>query len=197
MSEEEQAGSSNKEFLTTLAKGLAVVRAFNEQQKTLTVSEAADIVGISRATSRRILHTLYELGYVKQEGRNFSLTPNTLELGYKFLSTQSWIDRANGLLKELSDDVEESCSAGILQENEIVYVAHLPSHHLLSIDESVGTRLSAFHTSMGRVQLGFLDDDELWRRLNNAKIAPLTPVTDRRMKLPMFVVTLKKKPMPD
>src|SRR6266704_737642 len=83
----------------------------------------------SGAAARRVLRTLAELGYVTQLGRQFSLAPRILELGFAFLSTQSWIDRAEPLMKELSHSLHESCSAAILQGNEIVYVARMPAPH--------------------------------------------------------------------
>ena len=131
----------------------------------------------TRATARRILSTLAELNYVEQHGRQFSLSPNILQLGFAYLATQSWIDRAVPLMKDLSERVGESCSASILQGIEIVYVARVPTKRIMSVAASVGSRLPAFHTAMGRVQLGFLDDAEIWRRLKSVRIEPLTPST--------------------
>src|SRR5262249_23637755 len=157
---------ADREFMATLAKGLAVLGAFGEQHPTLTLSEAAAAADLSRAAARRVLRTLAELGYVTQLGRQFSLAPRILELGFAFLSTQSWIDRAEPLMKELSHSLGESCSAAILQGNEIVYVARMPApHRIMSTTIAIGSRLPAFHTSLGRVQLGFLGEAELRRRL--------------------------------
>ena len=164
--------------MVTLAKGLAVLGAFGEQHPSLTLSEAAAATGLSRAAARRVLLTLAELGYVSQAGRDFSLAPRILELGFAFLSTQSWIDRAEPLMKELSHLLRESCSAAILQGDEIVYVARMPApHRIMSTTIAVGSRLPAFHTSLGRVQLGFLGEDELRRRLADRKITAYTPTT--------------------
>ena len=169
---------SDREFMGTLAKGLAVLGAFGEQHPSLTLSEAAAATGLSRAAARRVLLTLAELGYVSQAGRDFSLAPRILELGFAFLSTQSWIDRAEPLMKELSHLLRESCSAAILQGDEIVYVARMPApHRIMSTTIAVGSRLPAFHTSLGRVQLGFLGEDELRRRLADRKITAYTPTT--------------------
>jgi IclR family pca regulon transcriptional regulator len=148
--------------MTTLAKGLAVLGSFGEQRPAMTLSDAAAANGLSRATARRVLRTLAGLGYVAQKGRSFSLAPRILELGFAYLSTQSWIDRAEPLMKELSHSLRESCSAAILQGAEIVYVARMPApHRIMSTTIAVGTRLPAFHTSLGRAQLGFLPEAEL------------------------------------
>jgi len=172
-----QPEPADKEFMATLAKGLAVLGCFGKQRPTMTLSEAAQAADLSRATARRILRTLAELGYVEQHGRDFALSPNILKLGFAYLSTQSWIERAQPLMKELSERLHESCSASILQGTEIVYVARVPTRRIMSATLSVGSRLPAFHTSMGRVQLGYLDDAEIWRRLRSVRLEPYTPST--------------------
>jgi IclR family pca regulon transcriptional regulator len=160
----------DKEFMTTLAKGLAVLGAFGKQRPTMTLSEAAQVADLSRATARRVLRTLAQLGYVEQDGRTFSLSPRILDLGFAYLSTQSWIDRAMPLMRELSERFGESCSAAILQGNDIVYVARVPTI-------SVGSRLPALHTALGRILFGYLDEAEIWRRLMSQRIEAYTPQT--------------------
>jgi IclR family pca regulon transcriptional regulator len=167
----------DKEFMTTLAKGLTVLAAFGRQRPAMTLSEAADVAGLSRATARRVLRTLAQLGYVAQDGRAFTLTSRVLELGFAYLSGQNWIDRALPLMKDLSERLSESCSGSILQGTEVVYVARIPARRIMSTALAVGSRLPAFHTAMGRAQLGFLDDMEIWRRLHSVRIEPYTPYT--------------------
>lgn len=168
----------DKEFMATLEKGLAVLGAFGGERRRMTLSEAAALTGLSRATARRILRTLTALGYLLHDGKHFSLAPRILELGFAYLSTQSWIDRAEPLMKELSHDVRESCSAAILQDTEIVYIARMPApHRLMSVSIAIGTRLPAFHAALGRIQLGHLPEDEIWRRLKSIRLAPYTPLT--------------------
>jgi IclR family pca regulon transcriptional regulator len=171
------SGPDDKEYMATLAKGLAVLGLFGRQRPAMTLSEAALAANITRATARRILRTLADLGYVEQRGRQFSLSPNILQLGFAYLATQNWIERAVPLMKDLSERLGESCSAAILQGTEIVYVARVPTRRIMSVAVSVGSRLPAFHSSMGRVQLGFLDPSEIWRRLKSVRIEPMTPST--------------------
>jgi IclR family pca regulon transcriptional regulator len=164
--------------MASLAKGLAVLGAFGGERPTMSLSEAAAVAGLSRAAARRALITLTELGYLVQNGRGFTLAPRVLELGFSYLSIQSWIERAEPLLRNLSHELGESCSAAILQEAEIVLVARVPApDRLMSPMIAVGARLPAFHTALGRIQLGFLDEAEIWRRLRAHPIAPHTPST--------------------
>ena len=163
--------------MATLAKGLAVIRAFGAERPRLTLSQAAVAVGLSRATARRILLTLADLGYVEQDGRQFFLTPRVMELGFSYLATQSWIDRVLPLLQTLSEDVAETCSASVLQGNDIVYVARVQTSRIMTSAVAVGARLTAWHTAMGRIMLGALADDELRRRLRAARVDSYTPST--------------------
>ncbi len=164
--------------MATLAKGLAVLASFGEHRPTMTLSQAAAAAHLSRATARRVLLTLSELGYVTRSGRDFMLAPRILELGFAYLSTQSWIDRAEPLMKEVSHTLKESCSAAILQDTEIVYVARMPApHRILSTAIAVGSRLPAFYTSLGRVQLGYLAEADLAERMSRAGLVRHTPRT--------------------
>jgi IclR family pca regulon transcriptional regulator len=167
----------DKEFMSTLAKGLAVLGSFGKARPTMTLSQAAQAAGLSRATARRILRTLTQLGYVIQNGREFSLSSGILKLGYACLATQNWIEGATTLMRQLSEEFHESCSAAILDGTEVVYVARIPAGRIISASLAVGTRLPAFHTSLGRIQLGYLDSAELWRRLKSLRIEAYTPST--------------------
>jgi IclR family pca regulon transcriptional regulator len=168
----------DKEYAATLAKGLSVLGSFGHERPSMSLSEIAAATDLSRASARRLLRTLVGLGYVSQKGKVFTLAPRILELGFAYLLTQSWIDRAEPLMKDLSHAFHESCSAAILQGTEIVYVARASApHRIMSTTIAVGTRLPAFHTSLGRVQLGFLDDGRLRELLKSMAIEPYTANT--------------------
>jgi IclR family transcriptional regulator, pca regulon regulatory protein len=172
------AGRDGKEFMASLAKGLAVLGAFGESRPSMSLTEAAGVAGLSRAAARRVLLTLAELGFVEQSGRDFTLAPRVLELGFGYLAIQSWIQRAEPLLKELTAEFHEQSSAATLQGTEIVFVSQIPAPSwIMSPALPIGTRLPAFHTAHGRVLLGYLDDAEIWKRLQSAKIAYHTPAT--------------------
>ncbi|HZA65423.1 MAG TPA: IclR family transcriptional regulator C-terminal domain-containing protein [Geminicoccaceae bacterium] len=182
-----RAGSSEatggaRDFVGSLAKGLRVLRAFDGQTRRATLTEIAARTGLDRAAARRFLLTLTELGYVARHGRHFTLMPRVLELSLPFLEGQSWIERAVPVMKRVTEATGESCSASVLQDQEIVYVARIPTRRIMSVSLNVGSRLPAFHTSMGRVQLGFLPEDEIRRRLQLVELRPFTPYTivDRR-----------------
>jgi IclR family transcriptional regulator, pca regulon regulatory protein len=164
-------------FVHSLESGLSVIRCFSDERPRLTLSEVARQTGLSRASARRSLVTLQTLGYVGSDDRQFFLTPRVLTLGYAYLSSLSFADVAQSHLADLANEVHESCSASVLDDFEIVYVARAATKRIMTISLSVGTRLPAYATSMGRVLLAGLSDDQLEAYLGAATLAPLTERT--------------------
>jgi len=158
----------------SLARGLAVIRAFDAQHAELTLSEVARICKLTRAAARRFLLTLADLGYVRTDGRLFSLTPRVLELGYAFLSSLSLPEVAEPHLEQLVAEVHESSSISVLDGDDIVYVARVPTSRIMTVTINVGTRFPAYATSMGRVLLAGLSDDTRQAYLNRIQLTRLT-----------------------
>jgi IclR family pca regulon transcriptional regulator len=144
------------EFVQSLDRGLAVIRAFSAEAPSLTLSDVARVTGLTRAAARRFLLTLEALGYVGSDGRHFHLRPKVLELGYAYLSSLTFEEVALEHMRDLVEQVHESSSASVLDGTDIVYVARVPAKRIMSIGLNVGTRLPAFCTSMGRVLLAAL-----------------------------------------
>ncbi|MCZ2838840.1 IclR family transcriptional regulator domain-containing protein [Modestobacter sp. VKM Ac-2985] len=164
-------------FVQSLARGLAVIRAFDAEHTQLTLSEVARQTGLTRAAARRFLLTLVELGYVRSAGRLFELRPRVLELGYAYLSGLSLPEVARPHLEHLAAEVHESCSLSVLDDEEIVYVARVPTRRIMTVAINVGTRFPAHATSMGRVLLAARPDADRERYLQTAQLTALTPFT--------------------
>ncbi len=155
--------AGDPDFMTSFARGLAVIRGFSGGTGRRTIGALSQSTGMSRAAVRRCLYTLHQLGYVGvDEGRHYVLRPKILSLGYAFLSSSSLVVAAKPLLEQVSATVHESCSMAVLEGDSIVYVARsASSRRLMSIDLGVGSRLPAYCTSMGRVLLAGLPANEL------------------------------------
>ncbi|CAM3836011.1 IclR family transcriptional regulator [Kibdelosporangium persicum] len=164
------------DFVQSLERGLAVIRAFDADHPEMTLSDVARVTGLTRAAARRFLHTLVDLGYMRTDGRLFALRPKVLELGYSYLSSLGLPDVARPHLENLAAEVHESCSVSILDGKEIVYVARVPTKRIMKVMIEVGTRFPAYAASMGRVMLAAQDDTWLDEFLSTT---PLTPMTDR------------------
>ncbi|PPR22207.1 MAG: Pca regulon regulatory protein, partial [Alphaproteobacteria bacterium MarineAlpha10_Bin1] len=149
------------EFVTSLARGLQVIRAFDTDNPAMSLSDVAKRTGLTRAAARRFLHTLRELGYVSSDGRDFRLTPRVLGLGYAYLSSMSIVELAQPFMENISKTVNESCSMSVLDDSEVVYIARVPTKRIMSVALSIGTRLPAYNTSMGRVLLADLSGEQL------------------------------------
>ena len=157
----EPADDERPEFVQSLARGLSVIRAFSADHPALTLSDVAHSTGLSRAAARRFLLTLESLGYVGSEGRLFHLRPPILELGYAYLSSLSLADVAQDHLQALSVELQESCSASVLDDGDIVHIARATSGRIMAVRIDLGRRIPAYATAMGRVLLAGLPEREL------------------------------------
>ncbi len=167
----------DSDFVQSLDRGLAVIRAFGPDRERLSLSEVARATGLTRAAARRFLLTLVRLGYVRSDGREFSLRPRVLELGYAYLSGLAMPEIAAPHLEELVAKLHESSSISVLDGHHIVYVARVSTKRIMTVSISVGTRFPAFATSMGRVLLAGMSEEELERYLSEATFEALTPNT--------------------
>ena len=174
-----QALAGDPNFMTSLARGLAVIRAFSQRRPRMSIAQISVRTGIPRAAVRRCLYTLSQLGYVTDDGeRNFTLRPNVLTLGYAYLTSATLVTAAQPLLDGVSAQVHESCSMAILDGDDILYVARSSSStRIMSIDLSIGSRLPAFCTSMGRALLTGLSAADLAARMSQLRPTPFTPRT--------------------
>lgn len=164
-------------MVTSFARGLEVIRAFGEGASRLSLSEVARRSQISRASARRLLHTLSALGYANTDGKQFWLTPKILHLGFSYLSSMEIWAFAQGHMEELVQKVHESCSIAVLQGYDIYYVMRVPTRRLLTSTLNVGSTLPAHVVSLGRIQLADLPADDLDLFLNTQEIIRYTRFT--------------------
>jgi IclR family pca regulon transcriptional regulator len=171
----------NTDHVQSLERGLAVIRAFTGEVGPLSLSEVAQRCDLTRAAARRFLLTLVNLGYVAQDGREFVLRPRVLELGVAYLSGLEFLDVARPHLEAVSHAVDESASIAVLDGDDMVYVARVPTRRIMSVTIANGTRFPAHTTSMGRVLLAALPpadaDAHLARVLAGAPASRKTPKT--------------------
>jgi len=154
--------SGDPNFMTSLARGLAVIQAFSQRQCELTVSQISAKTGFSRAAVRRCLYTLAKLGFAaSDDSRHFHLRPRVLALGHSYISSMPLAAMAQPVLENVSHILHESCSIATLDRTDIVYIARANVTRIMSIDLVVGSRLPAFCTSMGRVLMAELPAEKL------------------------------------
>lgn len=167
----------SRSYVTALARGLSVMKAFDDQHARLTLSDVARIVGLPRASARRALLTLQSLGYVESSGRMFSLSPQVLTLARAYLASSPVPRVAQGFLENVSEGLGESCSLSILHGDEVIYIARSTRKRIGSLHRDVGAHLPAHCTSMGRVLLAALSDAELDAFIGGVELQSFTPYT--------------------
>jgi IclR family pca regulon transcriptional regulator len=167
----------SSEFVQSLERGLAVIRAFDAEHPELTLSDVARATGLTRAGARRFLLTLVDLGYIRTDGRLFALRPRILELGYAYLSSVDLPEVAQPHMEALVAQVHESCSMSVLDGDDIVYIARVPTRRIMTVAINVGTRFPAYATSMGRVLLAGQPPAWVTEYLKRTDLHRITPRT--------------------
>ena len=164
-------------FMTSLARGLAVLQAFSDARKPQTIAQISQKTGIPRAAVRRCLYTLQQLGYADAELNNYTLRPKVLTLGYSYLSSTPLTISAQPYLNNISRALNESSSLAVLDEDEVLYVARAATSRVMSVALNTGSRLPAYCTSLGRVMLAHLPPAELDQYLASTKLRAMTKNT--------------------
>lgn len=170
------------DFVEALARGLDVIAAFRPGRPTMSLSEVAAETGLARPTARRFLLTLQRLGYVRAEATGYSLTPRVLELGTAYVQSLGLWDVAQPHMEALVARTNESTSIAQLDGSDVVYVARVAVPKIVTLSVSIGTRFPALQTSLGKVLLAALGDDEVEEVLAQPSRSGLVPawVPDRQ-----------------
>ncbi len=169
--------TGNPNFVLSLARGLSVIEAFGDSPKGVTVAEVAARTQLSRAAVRRALITLELLGYAAQDGALYRLNSRVLRLGFSFLSSHSVASLAGPVLEEISTAIHESSSVGVMDNDEILYLARSATKRVMSVVLFPGSRLPAYCTSMGRVLLAAMEPAELAAYLTRVPLEAHTSKT--------------------
>lgn len=169
---------TDRDFVAALSSGLDVIMAFDDAHPRMTLSQVAARTGMNRAKARRFLLTLHALGYIRKQHRHFELAPKVLQLGYSYLAANNYRNVIQQYLEDITHQIGESSSLGVLDGDDVTYLARSSApHRLMGITLSIGTRLPAAHTSMGRVLLAQLPEDELDKYLAHLNFERYTDKT--------------------
>lgn len=164
------------EYLTTLARGLLVLRSFTKERPEMTLSEVAAATQLSPAVARRCLNTLLHLGYVGKQGKKFLLTPEVIGFASAFLESMNLEQIVRPHLQEVRDQTGDSSSLAVLSHHNILYLVHVSTNRMVRLAAGVGTRFPAFATSLGRVLMAAQNAE---RREALLQSAPLEKLTDK------------------
>jgi IclR family pca regulon transcriptional regulator len=173
----ELSGSSL--FNNSLAKGLAVVRAFSASKREMNLPEIAETAGITKSAAQRFTFTLEAMGYLRKDSKTkrYSLTPKCLDLGFGYLRANWLIDHANPFLLDLNRKCGETVNMSEPDGNDMIFVARFPSHHDFAVHMPVGMRLPIFCTASGRAYLSALPSEEARQILSHCQPQRFTPST--------------------
>lgn len=176
--EKRSASGRSPDFLEALARGMSVLTAFNDKTPQMSLSDVAKRVDLPRATVRRALYTLGELGYLETDGRLFRLTPQILRLAGAYLGSAGNAAALQSACDTLCHELDEACSAAVLDGAYAMMVAHASPPRFLSSAPGPGFRVPAFCSALGRVLLAAKEHIEV-EALQVQSLTPKT-VTDAR-----------------
>lgn len=170
----------DRDHVQSLERGLTLLLAFDAEHPEPTLAELAQLTGFSRPAVRRFLITLERLGYVRGHAGRWSLTPRVLAIGQHYTESHALIELAQPHLLQLAERTHESASLAALDAGEAVYIARVPVRRIMSINVSVGTRVPAHATSMGRVLLAWAPEQQVEEVLDHRPLRATTrnTVTD-------------------
>lgn len=185
--------AKDSEFLSTLARGLSVLRAFSREQPEMTLSEVATATELSPAVARRCLHTLQALGYVGREGKRFLLTPEVMSFASAFLESMNIEQVIRPHLQIVRDKTGDSSSLAVFSNPDVLYLVHVSTSRMVRLAAGIGTRFPAYATSLGRILIAQLSDDRVDDYLRETDIQKLTDktITDRK-RLRQIVLQARK-----
>jgi IclR family pca regulon transcriptional regulator len=172
-----QSHKDDPEFLSTLERGLSVLRSFSQTRPEMALSEVAAVTNLSPAVARRCLNTLVKLGYVAQHGRRFLLRPEVLVFGSAYLASMNIEEIAAPQLQSIRDETGDSASLAVLSGEDVLYLAHVSTNRRIRLGASVGTRFPVYATSLGRVLMAYQPQDVIDDYVANAELQKLTEHT--------------------
>ena len=152
--------NSRSHFSVSLARGLAVIKAFDRDAPMLRITDVANRTGLDRATARRFLLTLVDLQYVGLSGDLFYLRPSALDIGFSYLSSLDPNRLLQPFLNELTETTRETSSFGVLDEFQVRLLARSANNRILNFSIYLGERVPAYRTSLGRVLLAGLPKEQ-------------------------------------
>lgn len=165
-------------FISSIAKGLAVLEAFSEAGHPLTLSKIASALKANNTTATRLCYTLTELGFIqKDEQKRYHLTPKILTLGHAYISGLAWYEVAQYYLERLFKDVQQTVSLSILEGSEIIFVLRIRKKKYLPFDIQVGTKLPVYCTAMGKVLMAMSPPQKTQSILKGLEFKSLTAHT--------------------
>ena len=162
-----------------LERGLRLLGQFGRQDRILSAPEIARRLGLPRSTVFRLLTTLEALGFIERTegGRSYRLGMAVLTLGFEYLASLELTELGSPLLQRLRDESGYSCNLVVRDGRSIVYVAKVSAPTLFPSAVSLGTRLPAHATVLGRVMLSDLDDEELRELYSEEQLEVFSPST--------------------
>jgi IclR family pca regulon transcriptional regulator len=166
-----------RDWIAGLEKGLTIIEAFNAAHPRLTASEAGERCGLTRTAARRHLLTLAHLGFVATDGKRYWLTPSVLRLGQSYLDSARLPRAVQPFLQRVTVGTGEVAYVGVLDREDIVYIARSGANRHMNTGYILGSRVQAQVTAAGLAILAHLPPEVSERWVEEHELRPFTSFT--------------------
>ena len=169
---------NSRNFISSLARGLAVLEAFTKEKKILNLTEISNQTGINKTAVQRLTFTLQQLGYIERdENKAFRLGPGSFSIGLAAFRNYEIREFAYPYLKNLSEKIGQTVNLSILDRNEIVVIERFEVRKIIDYHLQVGSRLPAHCTSAGKAILAFIPKEKKDKFVDNMAFESFTEHT--------------------
>ena len=175
MSNQDDRTQASRDLIAGLEKGLKIIELFDETRQRLSISQTAQLAGLTRAAARRYLLTLVHLRYAAFDGKFFSLTPRAMRLGYAYLAATPLSTLLQPLLESVARQSGNQSVAAVLDDTDIVCIAEASPPRAVFVSLTVGSRLPAYRTALGRVLLAHATSEWMETYWQRVRLEPRTP----------------------
>ncbi|HEY4355056.1 MAG TPA: IclR family transcriptional regulator [Acidobacteriaceae bacterium] len=167
----------DRNLIASLAHGLTVLEAVAAHKEPIPLATLATMVGMKKTNVWRLVHTLVQMGYVRQDPktRSFQPAPRILSLGHAYFDGLDLKQISAPFLQDLSGHFNETVNLAVLDHDELVYIERIGTSQIININLHVGSRLPLYNTSLGRSLICEMPED--WVRAYMSRL-----VTDRAAK---------------
>lgn len=166
-------------FVSSVDKAFQILRAFEARERSLSLTEIAEVTGLDKSSVQRFTYTLAALGYLHKdsEARRYTISPKVMSLGMIYLRTDPIVARARHQLYALNKAVDATVNMTVLDDTDVMYVVRYPGRQAVTVDVVLGMRRPAFCTASGRAILATMTDDAALDLVQKSKLVAYTAHT--------------------
>lgn len=172
-------------FIRVVNRALDLLEQFHDQTDELDIPHICDRLDISSDKVVRLLATLESAHYIERNINtgNYRLGLKNFSLGQAYIRKMDLQDQARPFLETIVNKCNENANVAIIKESHVIYLDTVAAKQALRVTPRVGLRLPTYCTASGKIQLAYMNDEELDHHISTLELKRYTPatITNREM----------------